>query len=78
MVALLAATSGALSRPPPNDDPRFTPDAENASRLEPRSRSPDAVWLPAMVLAVGYFTYLYRSFRGRRWRKTNTIEPSRV
>jgi cytochrome bd ubiquinol oxidase subunit II len=46
-------------------DPRHSLDAFNASSPRATLVIGLAVWLPAIVLAVGYFTYLYRTFRGK-------------
>lgn len=46
-------------------EPRFTLDAFNASSPRATLVIGLVVWLPAMVLAAGYFTYLYRSVRGK-------------
>jgi cytochrome d ubiquinol oxidase subunit II len=46
-------------------DANYTLDAFNASSPRATLVIGLTVWIPAMVLAVGYFTYLYRSFRGK-------------
>ncbi|CAN5721383.1 cytochrome d ubiquinol oxidase subunit II [soil metagenome] len=46
-------------------EPRFTLDAYNASSPRATLVIGLVVWLPAMLLAVGYFTYLYRAVRGK-------------
>jgi cytochrome d ubiquinol oxidase subunit II len=46
-------------------DARFTLDAFNAASPRATLVIGLVVWLPAMALAVGYFTYLYRSVRGK-------------
>jgi cytochrome d ubiquinol oxidase subunit II len=43
----------------------YTLDAFNASSPRATLVIGLTVWVPAMLLAVGYFTYLYRSFRGK-------------
>jgi cytochrome d ubiquinol oxidase subunit II len=64
---LLAATTGTLYPVLLRStiDPRFTLDAFNASSPRATLVIGLIVWLPAMVLAVGYFTYLYRAVRGK-------------
>ena len=64
---LLAATTGTLYPVLLRStvDPRFTLDASNASSPRATLVIGLFVWLPAMALAIGYFTYLYRSFRGK-------------
>ncbi len=46
-------------------DANYTLDAFNASSGRATLVIGLIVWIPAMVLALGYFTYLYRSFRGK-------------
>ncbi|MBX3187954.1 MAG: cytochrome d ubiquinol oxidase subunit II [Labilithrix sp.] len=46
-------------------DPALSLDAFNASSPRATLGIGLAVWIPAMALAVGYFTYLYWSFRGK-------------
>jgi cytochrome d ubiquinol oxidase subunit II len=46
-------------------DANYTLDAFNASSPRATLVIGLTVWIPAMLLAVGYFTYLYRSFRGK-------------
>ncbi|HSO41113.1 MAG TPA: cytochrome d ubiquinol oxidase subunit II, partial [Labilithrix sp.] len=46
-------------------EPRFTLDAYNASSPRATLVIGLVVWLPAMLLAVAYFTYLYRAVRGK-------------
>jgi cytochrome d ubiquinol oxidase subunit II len=46
-------------------DPRFSLDAFNASSARATLAIGLAVWIPAVVLSALYFTYLYRSFRGK-------------
>jgi len=45
--------------------PRYTIDAFHGSWPRATLVIGLIVWLPAMGLAIGYFTYLYRSFRGK-------------
>lgn len=46
-------------------DPRFSLDAFNASSPRATLVIGLFVWFPAILLAIGYFAYLYRSFRGK-------------
>jgi cytochrome d ubiquinol oxidase subunit II len=46
-------------------DPRYTIDAYNAASPRATLVIGLIVWLPAIALAIAYFTYLYRSFRGK-------------
>jgi cytochrome d ubiquinol oxidase subunit II len=46
-------------------DPSYSIDAYNAASPRATLVLGLIVWLPAFVLAAGYFTYLYRSFRGK-------------
>lgn len=46
-------------------DPRYTLDAFNTASPRATLFIGLVVWIPAMVLALGYFAYLYRSFRGK-------------
>lgn len=46
-------------------DANYTLDAFNASSPRATLVIGLTVWIPAMLLAVGYFAYLYRSFRGK-------------
>ncbi len=46
-------------------DPRFSLDAFNASSPRATLVIGLFVWFPAILLAIGYFVYLYRSFRGK-------------
>jgi cytochrome d ubiquinol oxidase subunit II len=64
---LLAATTGTLYPVLLRStiDPRFTLDATNASSPRATLVIGLIIWVPAMLLAVGYFAYLYRSFRGK-------------
>jgi cytochrome d ubiquinol oxidase subunit II len=46
-------------------DPRYTIDAYNAASPRATLVIGLIVWLPAIALALAYFAYLYRSFRGK-------------
>lgn len=65
--SLLVATTGTLYPVLLRStiDPRFTMTATNAASPRATLVIGLVVWLPAMVLAAGYFIYLYRSFRGK-------------
>ncbi|MDB4938116.1 MAG: Cytochrome d ubiquinol oxidase subunit [Labilithrix sp.] len=67
IAGLLAATVGTLYPVLLRStiDPRYTIDAYNAASPRATLVIGLVVWLPAMALAIGYFTYLYRSFRGK-------------
>ncbi|MCL2725447.1 MAG: cytochrome d ubiquinol oxidase subunit II [Polyangiaceae bacterium] len=66
LAALLVATAGTLfptilrSTVAP-----YSLDAYNASAQAATLAIGLAVWIPAMVLAIAYFVFLYRSFRGK-------------
>jgi cytochrome d ubiquinol oxidase subunit II len=65
--SLLVATAGALYPQILRStlDPRFSLDVENASSPRATLAIGLAVWIPAITLAVGYFAYLYGTFRGK-------------
>ena len=65
--ALLAATVGTLYPVLLRStvESRFTLDAFNSSSPRATLVIGLVFWIPAMVLAIGYFTYLYRSVRGK-------------
>jgi cytochrome d ubiquinol oxidase subunit II len=67
LVSLLFATVGTLYPVLLRStiDANYTLDAFNASSPRATLVIGLTVWIPAMLLAVGYFTYLYRSFRGK-------------
>ncbi len=67
LLSLLAATVGTLYPVLLRStiDASYTLDAFNASSPRATLVIGLTVWIPAMILAVGYFTYLYRSFRGK-------------
>ena len=67
VAALLTATVGTLFPIVLRStvEPRFSLDAENAAAPRATLGIGLAVWIPAMVLAVVYFTYLYRGARGK-------------
>ena len=67
IAGLLAATIGTLYPVLLRStvDPRYTIDAFNGSSPRATLVIGLIVLLPAMALAIGYFTYLYRSFRGK-------------
>jgi len=67
IASLLVATAGTLFPVLLRStiDPRYTIDAFNAASPRATLVLGLVVWLPACALAVGYFTYLYRSFRGK-------------
>ena len=65
--ALLLATTGTLYPVLLRStiDPQYTLDAFNTASPRATLVIGLIVWLPAIALAVGYFTYLYRAFRGK-------------
>lgn len=67
LATLLAATAATLYPTILRStvEPRFSLDAFNASSARPTLALGLAVLVPALALAVAYFTYLYRSFRGK-------------
>ena len=67
IACLLAATAGTLYPVLLRStiDPRYSVDAYNAASPRATLVIGLIVWLPAFALAGGYFTYLYRSFRGK-------------
>jgi cytochrome d ubiquinol oxidase subunit II len=67
IVSLLGATAAGLY---PNMlistlDPAYNLTVHNASTTDLGMRYGLTVWIPAILLAVGYFAYLFRSFRGK-------------
>jgi cytochrome d ubiquinol oxidase subunit II len=64
---LLVATAGALFPVILRStiDPAFSLDVENAASDRASLAIGLAVWVPAIALAIGYFVYLFRSFRGK-------------
>lgn len=46
-------------------DPRYTLDAFNTASPRATLFIGLVVWIPAMILAIGYFAFMYRSFRGK-------------
>lgn len=67
IVSLLGATAGAMYPTLLRStlDARHSLDVHNASVPEATLRLGVLLWLPAIALAVGYFWYLFRSFRGK-------------
>lgn len=67
IATLLLATTGTLYPVILRStvDPCYTLDAFNASSPRATLLIGLVVWLPAIALALGYFTYLYRTFRGK-------------
>jgi cytochrome d ubiquinol oxidase subunit II len=67
IVALLVATVGTLYPLLLRStvDPQFSLHAFNASSPRATLMAGLALWLPALALAIAYFGYLYRSFRGK-------------
>jgi cytochrome d ubiquinol oxidase subunit II len=67
ITGLLAATIGTLYPVLLRStvDPRYTIDAYNAASPRATLVLGLILLLPGMALAIGYFTYLYRSFRGK-------------
>jgi cytochrome d ubiquinol oxidase subunit II len=67
IVTLLAATAGTLYPVLLRStvEARYSLTAHNASSPRGSLAVGLALLAPALVLAVGYFTYLYRSFRGK-------------
>jgi cytochrome bd ubiquinol oxidase subunit II len=67
VAALLGLTAGALYPTilPSSIDPRFDLDVAGASNDRRGLVIGLAWWIPAIALAIGYFAYLFRSFRGK-------------
>jgi cytochrome bd ubiquinol oxidase subunit II len=67
IAALLGLTAGALYPLilPSTVDPRFSLDVARAANDRQGLAIGLAWWIPAIALAVGYFAYLFRSFRGK-------------
>jgi cytochrome d ubiquinol oxidase subunit II len=67
VAALLGLTAGALYPIilPSSVDPRFDLDAAGTSNDSRGLLIGLAWWIPAIALAIGYFAYLFRSFRGK-------------
>ncbi|MDB5220540.1 MAG: Cytochrome d ubiquinol oxidase subunit [Myxococcaceae bacterium] len=67
LTSLLVATVGTLYPVLLRStvDANYTLDAFNASSPRATLVIGLTVWIPAMLLAAGYFTYMYRSFRGK-------------
>ncbi len=67
IAGLLALTAGALYPLILRStlDPRFSLDVASAANDRKGLAIGLAWWVPAIVLAIGYFTYLFRSFRGK-------------
>jgi cytochrome d ubiquinol oxidase subunit II len=67
LVSMLAATAAGLYPTilRSSIDERFSLDAFNASTGSTALTIGLFWWIPAILLAIGYFTYLFRSFRGK-------------
>jgi cytochrome d ubiquinol oxidase subunit II len=67
IASLLGMTAGALYPLilPSTIDPSFQLDVTNAASDHRGLAIGLAWWIPAILLAIGYFTYLFRSFRGK-------------
>jgi cytochrome d ubiquinol oxidase subunit II len=67
IAALLAMTAGALYPVllPSTIDARYSLDVARAANDDRGLAIGLAWWIPAIALAIGYFTYLFRSFRGK-------------
>lgn len=67
IAALLGMTAGALYPLilPSTVDPAFSVDVPGAANDRRGLVIGLAWWIPAILLAIGYFTYLFRSFRGK-------------
>jgi cytochrome d ubiquinol oxidase subunit II len=67
IAGLLGLTAGALYPLilPSTVDPRFSLDVHHAANDAHGLAIGLAWWIPAIVLAIGYFAYLFRSFRGK-------------
>ena len=64
---MLAATAGCVypTMLRSTIDPSYTLDATNASSGALSQQVGIYWWILAMIITVGYFIYLYRSFRGK-------------
>ena len=67
IAALLGMTAGALYPHllPSSLDPRVDLDVDNAANSAHGLAIGLLWWIPAIALAIGYFVYLFRSFRGK-------------
>lgn len=67
IAGLLAMTAGALYPQilPSTIDARYSLDVHNAANARDGLVIGLAWWIPAIILAIGYFAYLFRSFRGK-------------
>jgi len=67
IAALLGLTAGALYPLILHStvDPQFSLDVDNSANRREGLVIGLVWWIPAIVLALGYFTYLFRSFRGK-------------
>ncbi|MDB4955744.1 MAG: Cytochrome d ubiquinol oxidase subunit [Myxococcales bacterium] len=67
IASFLGLTAGALYPLvlPSTIDPRFSLDVANGANDDYSLAIGLAWWIPAIALAIGYFTYLFRSFRGK-------------
>jgi cytochrome d ubiquinol oxidase subunit II len=67
VAALLGLTAGALYPTilPSSVDPRFDLDVARSANDHEGLAIGLAWWIPAIALALGYFAYLFRSFRGK-------------
>jgi cytochrome d ubiquinol oxidase subunit II len=67
LAGLLGLTAGALYPIilPSTVDPRFDLDVAGASNDHRGLAIGLTWWIPAIALAIGYFAYLFRSFRGK-------------
>jgi cytochrome bd ubiquinol oxidase subunit II len=67
IASLLALTAGALYPLllPSTIDPAYSLDVPRSANDHTSLALGLAWWIPAIVLAIGYFTYLFRSFRGK-------------
>jgi cytochrome d ubiquinol oxidase subunit II len=67
LVAMLVATAASLYPVILRSslDPAFTLDIDNAASGAAGLAAGLLFWTPAVVLAIGYFVYLFRSFRGK-------------
>ena len=67
IAAMLGTAAGALypALLPSTIDPRFDLDIATAANDDHGLAIGLVWWIPAIVLAIGYFTYLFRAFRGK-------------
>jgi cytochrome d ubiquinol oxidase subunit II len=67
LAAILVATAGALYPVLLRStvDDAFTLDADNAASPRAGLAIGLAIWAPAIALAIGYFVYIFRAFRGK-------------